>query len=217
MKKDIAFLKDQLQIHFGNVFEKKLITEIAQNAIYCTFKKNDLLIDVGSEMTHIPLIIEGLVKISRDNSKEQEILLYYLEEGNTCAISFVNCIHRNKSIFRATAEENVACIMFPVDKVEQWMIKYKTWRVFIIDNYHNRLEEMLTVIKELAFYKLENRLYTYLLNQVKIKHTKELTITHRVIANDSNTSRVVVSRILKNLEKEGKIKLDRCKIYVENL
>ena len=216
-KKKIAFLKEQLHLHFDDVFEKSLINEIAKNGIYATYENKDILIDIGAETTHIPLIINGLVKISRDDSHEHEILLYYLEEGDTCAISFINCIHRSKSMFRATAEEKIACIMLPVHIIEEWMVKYKTWRVFIIDSYHNRLEEMLSVIKELAFFKLESRLYKYLTNQVKLKHTNDLFITHQEIAHDLNTSRVVISRILKILEQEGKIKLDRRQIHVEIL
>ncbi|WP_396601368.1 Crp/Fnr family transcriptional regulator [Algibacter sp. R77976] len=214
MKKNTTFLKEQLHLHFNNVFEKRLINEIARNGTYATYDKNDLLIDIGLEMTHIPLIINGLVKISREDNHENEILLYFLEEGDTCAISFINCIHRNKSMFRATAEEDIECIMFPVHKIEEWMVKYKTWRVFIIDSYHNRLEEMLSVIKELAFFKLESRLYKYLSNQAKIRHSEDLLITHQDIANDFNTSRVVISRILKRLEHDGKIKLERGKIHI---
>ncbi len=214
MKKNSTFLKEQLHLHFNDVFEKRLINEIAKNGIYTTYEKSDILVDIGLEMTHIPLIINGLVKIAREDSHENEILLYYLEEGDTCAISFINCINRSKSMFRATAEDKVECIMFPVNKIEEWMIKYKTWRVFIIDSYHNRLEEMLNTIKSLAFLKLDNRLYKYLSNQVKIRHSEDLIITHQEIANDLNTSRVVISRILKTLEHEGKVQLGRHKIHV---
>ncbi len=214
MKNNPTFLKQQLHLYFNAIFETQLINEIAENGIYATYERSDILVDIGLEMTHIPLIINGLVKISREDSHENEILLYYLEEGDTCAISFINCIHRSKSMFRATAEEKVECIMFPVNKIEEWMIKYKTWRVFIIDSYHNRLEEMLNTIKSLAFLKLDNRLYNYLTNQVKIKNSEDVLITHQEIANDLNTSRVVVSRLLKTLEHEGKIQLGRHKIHV---
>jgi len=214
MKKNPAFLKEQLHLHFNTIFEKRLINEISKHGVYKTYEKNDLLIDIGVEMTHIPLIINGLVKISRENNNEHEILLYYLEEGDTCAISFANCIHQSKSMFRASAEEKVACIMFPVDKTEEWMIKFKTWRVFIIDSYHNRLEEMIGVINGLAFFKLDSRIYKYLTNQVKIRNSEDLLITHQEIANDLNSSRVVISRILKMLEQQGKLKLDRRKIHV---
>ena len=216
MKKNIAFLKDQLHKHFDDIFETRLINEIANNGQYATFSKGDILVDIGAEMTHIPLILKGLVKILREDYHEDEILLYFLEEGDTCAISFVNCINQSKSMFRATVEEDVECIMFPVSKIEEWITKYKTWRVFIIDSYHNRLIEMTEAIKSLAFLKLDDRLDKYLTKQVEIKKSHDLDITHQEIANDLHTSRVVVSRLLKTLEHEGKIKLGRHKIHVSD-
>ena len=214
MKKNTAFLKDQLHKHFDNVFETRLINEIANTGQYATFSKGDILIDIGAEMTHIPLIIKGLVKILREDHHEDEILLYFLEENDTCAISFVNCINQSKSMFRATVEEDVECIMFPVNKIEEWMTKYKSWRVFIIDSYHDRLLEMTSAISSLAFLNLDDRLNKYLNKQVEIKKSHDLDITHQEIANDLHTSRVVVSRLLKTLEHEGKIKLGRHKIHI---
>ena len=214
MKKNTAFLKDQLHKHFDNVFETRLINEIANTGQYTTFSKGDILIDIGAEMTHIPLIIKGLVKILREDHHEDEILLYFLEENDTCAISFVNCINQSKSMFRATVEEDVECIMFPVNKIEEWMTKYKSWRVFIIDSYHDRLLEMTSAISSLAFLNLDDRLNKYLNKQVEIKKSHDLDITHQEIANDLHTSRVVVSRLLKTLEHEGKIKLGRHKIHI---
>ena len=117
-------------------------------------------------------------------------------------------------MFRATVEEDVECIMFPVNKIEEWITKYKTWRVFLIDSYHNRLMEMTDAINSLAFLRLDNRLYKYLLKQVEIKNSEDLYITHQEIANDLHTSRVGISRLLKTLEHDGKVKLGRHKINV---
>ena len=214
MENNSTFLKEQLHNHFDGVFETRLINDIANNAQYATFKKGDILIDIGAEMTHIPLIIKGLVKILREDYHEDEILLYFLEEGDTCAISFVNCINQSKSMFRATVEEDVDCIMFPVNKIEEWITKYKTWRVFLIDSYHDRLMEMTEAIKSLAFLNLDDRLIKYLTKQVEIKKSHNLYITHQEIANDLHTSRVVISRLLKTLEHEGKIELGRHKIHI---
>ena len=214
MEKNITFLKEQLHKHFDNIFEKRLINEIAQNGVYKTYKKGEMLIDIGDEMTHIPLILKGLVKILREDQHEDEILLYFLEECDTCAISFVNCINQSKSMFRASVEEDVECILFPVNKIEEWITKYKTWRVFLIDSYHNRLMEMVDSIRSLAFLNLDDRIYKYLVKQVDIKNSEKLYITHQEIANDLHTSRVVVSRLLKSLEHVGKIKLGRNKIDV---
>ncbi len=214
MEQNIDFLKEQLHEHFDDVFETRLINEIANNGQYATFKKGDILVDIGAEMTHIPLIIKGLVKILREDHHEDEILLYFLEEGDTCAISFVNCINQSKSMFRASVEEDVECILYPVSKIEEWITKYKTWRVFLIDSYHDRLMEMVDSIRSLAFLNLDDRLYKYLSKQVEIKKSHNLDITHQEIANDLHTSRVVISRLLKTLEHEGKIKLGRHKIHV---
>jgi CRP/FNR family transcriptional regulator len=214
MQYDVKFIKDQLTEHFKNVFEKSLINEISKNSIYKTYEKGEMLIDIGDEMTHIPLILNGLIKVLREDQHEDEILLYFLEEGDTCAISFVNCINQSKSMFRVSVEEDTECILFPVAKIEEWITKYKTWRVFLIDSYHNRLLELGDAIRSLAFLKLDDRVYKYLAKQVDLKHTGKLSITHQEIANDLHTSRVVVSRLLKALEHEGKIKLGRNKIDV---
>jgi CRP/FNR family transcriptional regulator len=214
MQYDVKFIKDQLTAHFKNVFEKGLINEISKNGIYKTYEKGEMLIDIGDEMTHIPLILNGLIKVLREDQHEDEILLYFLEEGDTCAISFVNCINQSKSMFRVSVEEDTECVLFPVDKIEEWITKYKTWRIFIIDSYHNRLLELGDAIRSLAFLKLDDRVYKYLAKQVDLKHSGKLSITHQEIANDLHTSRVVVSRLLKALEHEGKIKLGRNKIDV---
>lgn len=214
MEKNKEFLKAQLHEHFGKIFETRLINEIAQCGVYKTYEKGEMLLDIGDEMTHIPLIFNGLVKIMREDQHEDEILLYFLEEGDTCAVSFVNCINQSKSVFRASVEEDTQCILFPVNKIEEWITKYKTWRVFIIDSYHTRLLELGEAIRSLAFLKLDDRLYKYLNKQVDIKNSEILLITHQEIANDLHTSRVVISRLLKSLEHEGKIKLGRNKIDV---
>lgn len=204
--------KEKLQKRFKYVFEDSLLDEIAKIGIYAVYDKGSILVDIGDNMTHIPLIINGLVKVMREDEKEDELLLYYLEEGSTCAISFVNCINQSKSMFRALVEEDTECILIPVMKIEDWMVKYKSWREFIIDSYHNRMLEMAEAIKTLAFHKLDDRITYYLENQAKIKKTDDLKITHQEIANDLHTSRVVISRILKSLENKGKIKLRRNRI-----
>lgn len=211
MEKVKNLIEKKLNTQFSKIFEKDLLDEIINVGIYQQFKKGEMLIDIGDEMTHIPLITKGLVKITREDQQEEEILLYFLEEGNTCAISFVNCIHKSKSLFRGVIESDVECILIPVTKIEEWLVNYRTWREFIIDSYHTRLVEMVEVIKSLAFLKLDDRLYNYLAEHVKLLHNKKLAITHQEIADDLHTSRVVISRLLKILEKKGKIKLGRKK------
>ena len=217
MEHDKELIQEKLKDYFSSVFEKELLGEIVQHGEYKKLKKGNLLVEIGDEMSHIPLIIDGAVKVIRKDKKNDEILLYFLEKGDTCAISFVNCINKSRSIFRAEAEKDTEMIMIPTKMIENWLIKYRSWRQFIVDSYHLRLIEMVDAIEGLAFLKLDERLYKYLNDQVKIMRNQNLNITHQDIANDLNTSRVVISRLLKRLEKTGKIKLGRNRIRVIDL
>jgi CRP/FNR family transcriptional regulator len=202
---------------FVPIFEKELYDEILEIGTYNAIDKGDLLVDIGDELTCIPLLIQGAVKIMREDHNGDEILLYFLERGDTCAISFANCINLKKSIFRGIAERHTEYILVPISKIEEWLIKYKSFRKFIIDSYHRRLIEMAETIESLTFMKLDERLINYLEAKVKIMRSKNLLISHQEIAIDLHTSRVVISRLLKTLEKLDKIKLGREKILVTNL
>jgi CRP/FNR family transcriptional regulator len=202
---------------YGSMFEESLIDEITEVGNLRSFEIDETLIDIGDELTHIPLLVEGVVKIMREDENGDEIALYYLEQGDTCAISFVNCINKNKSVFRGIVKKDALGVFIPVDKVDEWLKKYKSWRTFIIDSYHLRLIEMVESIDRLAFLNLEERLYKYLSDKVDIMKDNTLIITHLEIAEDINTSRVVVSRLLKRLENEGVISIRRNKIIVEKL
>jgi len=214
MEKNTSFLKDQLHEHFDDIFETRLINELAQTGIYKVYKKGEMLLDIGDEMTHIPLILTGLVKVLREDQHEDEILLYFLEEQDTCAISFVNCINRKQSMFKGVVERDIEAIFIPVENIDSWLAKYKSWRHFIIDSYHFRLIEMVESIDSLAFMKMSERLLKYLTDKVKISNNVDLEITHQEIANDMNSSRVVITRVIKQLHDEGKIFSTRNKIKV---
>lgn len=210
--KDILIKK--LTTCYSDIFEKELIEEIAEVSHYDKISKGNLLIDIDQDLTHIPMILDGVVKIVRKDSEGNELSLYYLEKGNTCSISFANCINRRKSIFKGTAEQDVEAVFVPVEYIDEWLIKYKTFRYFIIDSYHFRLLEMVESIDSLAFLKLEERLLKYLNDKMKISNTKTLTITHQELAVDLNSSRTVISRILKHLENQGKVRMHRNRLQV---
>lgn len=207
-------LREKLDDYFALIFEKELINEIVNTGDLRTIKSGETLIDIGDNMTHVPLILHGAVKIIREDKNGEEIALYFLERGDTCAISFINCINRSKSMFRGIAERDTEGIFVPVNKIDDWLRKYKTWRHFIIDSYHMRLIEMVESIDSLAFMKLDDRLHKYLTDKVQIMKNNILVITHQEIANDIHTSRVVISRLLKQLKNEGKIKIRRNRIIV---
>ena len=206
-------LINKLRSAYAEVFEAKLLTEILGICEFKQLKKGELLIDIGDEMTHIPLIISGVINILRKDNGH-ELSLYYLEKGDTCAISFANCLNRKKSIFKGVVEEDVGMFLLPVDKIDQWLVKYKSWRYFIIDSYHFRLLEMVGSIDSLAFLKMKDRVLNYLIGKLHTTTNTTLDITHQDIANDLNTSRVVVTRLLKELSEAGEISSTRNKIEI---
>jgi CRP/FNR family transcriptional regulator len=217
MNTDKILLRAKLDDYFTEIFEKELIDEIVDIGIYRTIASGETLIDIGDNMTHVPLILKGAVKIIREDKNGEDIALYFLERGDTCAISFINCINKSRSMFRGIAEKETEGIFVPVSRIDDWLVKYKSWRHFIIDSYHMRLIEMVESIDSLAFMKLDDRLHKYLTDKVKIMQDNTLIITHQEIADDMNTSRVVVSRLLKILENEGKIIIRRNRIIIENI
>ncbi len=207
-------IREKLEEYYSVVFEKELLDEIAEVGTYKKVPENELLLDIGDTFHHIPLILTGAIKISRETKKGDEIVLYFLERGDTCTITFGSGIQSNKSKVRGIAEKDSELIFIPVEKLEEWMIKYASWRSFVIDSYDLRLNEMLEAIDTLAFLKMDERLYKYLVDKVQIMRSTELHTTHQEIAIDLNTSRVVISRLLKQLENEGRIKLFRNKIEI---
>lgn len=197
--------KEKFIKYFSSILEKDLMNEILKVGHFDIIEAGELLVDVGDDLTHIPLIFEGSVKIIRHINEDGELALYYLKAGDTCAISFINCIESKKSVFEGIVEADMEACFIPLDKVDEWLVKYKSWRRYIIDSYHFRLMEMLASIDGLAFNSLNQRVLKYLTDMSERSHENILHITHQQIANDLNTSRVVISRIMKQLQKEGKI------------
>ncbi len=209
-----SILRKNLNNYYSDIFEEELLDEIVKVSHYDKVKKGELMIDIGEEMTHIPLLLNGVVKIIRHENNGKELVLYFLERGDTCAISFVNCINRKKSIFKGIVEQDMEAIFVPIKHIEDWLIRFKTWRYFIIDSYHFRLLEMVESIDGLAFMKMKERVLKFLKDKVKITKDTDLKITHQEIADDLNSSRVVITRLLKQLHDDGKIYSSRNKIKV---
>jgi len=205
---------DIVKENYSTIFEEKLLEEIAQVARIYDFKEGDVLIDFGDYIKNMPLLLKGAIKILREDFDEGELLLYFIEKGDTCAMTMACCLGDTKSEIKAVAETDVKLIMIPVNKMEEWLGKYKSWRNFVFNSYNNRLKEMLTAIDNLAFMNMDERLLNYLFEKAKINKTNHVQNTHQEIAYDLHTSRVVISRLLKALENEGRIKLHRASIEI---
>lgn len=200
---------DKIQNAYPSYFEEDLLKEMLQFGRSFNFHTNDIIIDVDEEIKGIPLLIEGAIKVMREDFNEGELLLYFLEKGDTCAMTMNCCLGNKKSKIRAVAETNGSLIMLPLNKMDDWMAQYKSWRTFILDSYNNRLDEMLYAIDNLAFTDTTNRLKKYLLDVTTINHSNVVNKTHQEIAYELNSSRVVISRLLKVLEKENFLALNR--------
>lgn len=206
-----------LKENFTNIFEDALIEEINDVGTLKKVKEGEKLIEIGDYVRSMPLLISGAIKILREDDDGDELLLYFLERGDTCAMTLTCCLGQTKSEIRAIAELDTTLIMIPIQKMEEWTGKYKSWRNFVFQSYHERLTEMLETIDSIAFYNMDERLVKYLQNKQKVTNDSLINSTHQEIAYELHTSRVVVSRLLKKLESMGKIELYRNSIKIVSL
>jgi len=196
------------------VFEANLLAEIENIGTIREVKKGDILVDLGEQIKFIPLIVKGSVKVVREDENGDELLLYFADYGNTCAMTLNCCMENTKSEIRAICEIDTTLIMIPSNYMDRCLSQYKSWRVFIFNNFQSRLNELLKAVDSVTFLKLDERLERYLNEKVLLLKNKTLKITHLEIATDLNSSRVVISRLLKKMEKNGTLYLGRNTIQI---
>ncbi|HEA29678.1 MAG TPA: Crp/Fnr family transcriptional regulator [Leeuwenhoekiella sp.] len=205
---------EKLKQAYGSQFEPSLIEEIDHVGTFLEVPEGEDLIRPGQYIKAMPLLLSGSIKIMRPDTEGDELLLYHLEKGDTCAMTMSCCLGNTKSEIHAVTETPVELLMIPIGKMEEWSGQYKTWRNFVFNSYHTRMMEMLESIDNIAFNKMDERLENHLQNKIKIFNSKHIYTTHKEIASDLHTSRVVISRLLKKMENDDKIKLHRSFIEV---
>jgi CRP/FNR family transcriptional regulator len=206
-----------LKSEYGKIFEEELINEIVQVGTFKEVSEGYKLMEIGDYIKGMPLLISGVIKILREDEDGDELLLYYLEKGDTCSMTMACCMGDTKSEIRAVAETNAKLIMVPIHKMEEWISKYKSWRNFVFNSYHLRLNELLSTLDSIAFQKMDERLIGYLKEKARVNKGDIIHNTHQEIAYDLHSSRVVISRLLKKLEELGKIKLHRNHVKILDL
>jgi len=207
-------MRSELTQYYGYLFEPALLQEIEKVGTFTQIKQGEQLLEIGDHMTAMPLLFEGAIKIMREDDKGDELLLYFIEQGDTCAMTFSCCLGKKKSEIRAVAEMDTTMVLIPIAHLELWMSTYKSWQKFVLDSYHTRVVELLETVDTLAFLRMDERLLKHLRDKAKVTHNDVIQTTHQDIAYDLHTSRVVVSRLLKQMEREGKIELHRNQIKV---
>ena len=215
MKEENTRILDLMRDHFPTLNELDLQQEIANVGVVKSFKKGEVIMSVGSYIKLVPLLVSGSIKVVREDEEDgKELLLYYLNKGETCSMSFSCCMMNKRSDIRTTAVEDSIMIALPIKHVDEWMSKYHSWKRFVMNSYDMRMQEMIKTIDNIAFKKMDERLVNYLKERVELTGSKTIESTHQQIADDLNASRESISRLLKQLEKNGKIVMKRNKIHM---
>ncbi len=192
-----------------NIFEPKLLQEIEQFGTLQHFREGDLIMDYGKYIRMMPVVLKGTVKVFRMDEDGNEILLYYLSSNESCSMAYSCCIEAKKSEVKAIAEDNVEIVAIPHIKLDEWLCTYKSWKNYIMRSFNERFIELLKSIESIAFHKLDERLIAYLKEKQRLSGSSVIKASHGLIADEMATSRVVVSRLLKQLENDKKIILYR--------
>ncbi len=199
------------------IFEKELVEEIFNVGTLRKIEAESLLISEGQFIKTFPLLLNGTIKITRLDNEGDELLLYYLNKGEVCTMSLTCCISHAKSNIKAIAIEDSELISIPVNFIDEWINKYPSWKRFIMDSYRQRFNELLNTIDSIAFMKMDERLEIYFKNIYKTTGKKTFSGSHQEIANDLHSSREVISRLLKQMEKKKMLILSRNKIDFSSL
>lgn len=190
-------------------FEPELIELIEKNAVERSFNAGDIIMRTGQYIKSTVLVLEGQIKIYRENPDGGEFLMYYLGPGQACAVSMICAIQSQTSEIMAKAEEDTEVLMIPIQLMDDMMNKYKSWYQFVIQTYRSRFDELLSVVDNIAFRNMDERLEFYLKRHAGKMNKKFIELSHQQIADDLNSSREVISRLLKKMEQRHLVKLHR--------
>ena len=190
-------------------FSNALIDDINSNAIDQSFVTGDVIMRTGQYIKNTVLVLRGSIKIYREDEDGGEFFMYYLQPGQACAISMICATKNEQSQIMAKVVEDVELVMVPLPLMDKWMMQHRSWYEFVIDTYRSRFEEVLEVVNSIAFRAMDERLEFYLKRHREACGCVDLKLSHQEIATELNTSREVISRLLKKLEQRGALKLHR--------
>lgn len=190
-------------------FTNSLVEDINANAIDKNFVTGDVIMRTGQYIKNTVLVLSGKIKIYREDDDGGEFFMYYLQPGQACAISMICATKNEQSQIMAKVVEDVELVMVPLPLMDKWMMQHRSWYEFVIDTYRSRFEEVLEVVNSIAFRAMDERLEFYLKRHQDACGCNDLKLSHQEIATELNTSREVISRLLKKLEQRGAVQLHR--------
>lgn len=203
---------EEIKKKLAGLFEKGLVDEILTLAEVVKIKEGEVLMDYGKKVTFLPMVISGTIRVMRRDEEDREILLYYLSSNESCAMAYACCMEAKKSEVKAIAEEDSELLKIPHSKLDEWLVKYPSWKSYIFASFSQRFNELLKSLESVAFHKLDERLVKYLKNKTKVTGKNSIQLSHNQIAEEMGTSRVVISRLLKQLENDKRLVLYRNEI-----
>jgi len=195
-------------------FEASLVHRLVEIGEVRDFAEEDELLRTGQYFKNSMLLLDGLVKLYREGEDGNEFFMYYIQPGQACALSMICATKNETSAIMAKAVSPVKMLSIPIQYMDELMQQYKSWYYFVVENYRARFEELLQTIDSIAFKAMDERLEFYLKRAADITKSKVLHINHQVIANELNSSREVISRLLKKMEQLGKLKMGRNSIEI---
>lgn len=190
----------------------ELVEKLYKHSIQKNYEAGSLILNENAHIRSIPIVIRGSLKVTRTEEDGREILLYYIKAGESCIMSFLGGLHNETSKVKAEVEEDAEILFLPMDKVSLFIKEYPQWLDYIFRLYHKRFEELLEIVNAIVFKKVDERMLALLNRKAELTGKKTLNITHEQLANELGTARVVVSRLLKQLEENGVVQLGRNKI-----
>jgi CRP/FNR family transcriptional regulator len=190
----------------------ELRKKLYEHSIIKNFSSGDTILNENANIRAIPIVASGSVRVMRTDDEGKEILLYYIKAGESCIMSFLGGLHHETSKVKAVVEEDAEILFLPMEKVRLFIKEYPEWLDYIFRLYHKRFEELLEVVNAVAFKKVDERLLNSLKRKSELLQSRTLNVTHEQLANELGTARAVVSRLLKQMEEEGLVKLGRNKI-----
>lgn len=207
---------EDLKLKLPNITDPNLLKAMLEKGSIHVFESGKVILEPGQFVKMVPVVLEGAIKIMRMDEEGKELFLYHLEAGETCALSLTCCAASKPSEIRAVAEDRTVLLGIPVQIHEKWTDEFKQWKEFVANTYQRRFQELLVALDAVAFKRMDERLMKYIVTKMKQQKTNELNTTHQLIANELGTSREVISRLLKQLEKKKWIELGRNIIYIRD-
>jgi len=210
MMSTIESLKEKL----NPIFENALIEDIQKSGQLLSFKEGEVIIDYDKFIKGMPMVLSGTVRVMKQDEEGREILLYYVSSSESCTMAYSCCMEARKSEIRAIADTDVELLSIPHERLDEWLIKYPSWKTYVFQSFNQRFNELLRSVESIAFKKQDERLVDYLKKKSSNSGSKVIGLSHQQIADEMATSRVVISRLLKHLENEGKVILYRNELKI---